>query len=113
MAEERCNAPRAGCERTQRGVCLLHHVPGEGHVLHGAADVARGGCAQLPAPLHHLRTDTARQTPRTLPGEPGPVAGGGLGSLRPVPALEQRFGLWGVSLEPFKLQREPEKLLLW
>lgn len=50
----RCHLQRAGCKRTQQGLCLLHHVLGEGHVLHGAADVPCGGCPQVQALLHHL-----------------------------------------------------------
>lgn len=45
---------RAGCKPTQQGLCLLHHMFGKGHVLHGATDVLCRGCPQLQALLHHL-----------------------------------------------------------
>lgn len=66
-----CRLREAGCKRTQRGLCLLHHVLGEGHVLHGAADVPRGGCPQLQAPLHHLpHQHDVSETPFPALGSP-------------------------------------------
>lgn len=81
---------RAGCRRTQGGLCLPHHVLGEGCVLHGAADEPRRGRPQLQAALHHLH-DSAVSSP--LPAPEPPVMWEWLSEL-PVMCPHLKAAVW-------------------